>query len=296
MSLEAQSDPVHYSDWLTLLGFMPEQEALQYVKSQMYDASINEATWLAQIRKANELVAGISNRADLRPDVMELGAEFQDRTKQLESEPTFNEHMIGMKTKRFAFVEASKLHCFQIHLNSEYIDSLVKSAPRPDDREGLVKFSLPTMSEKTKTKILTSFNQTSNTFSAITENLDFRITGNVQGEDSLTGRRFSGFQYGFGLPQLSVVDYKGSLLIKNGYHRAYALFKKGHKYIPCLLLSTDSFQFTGAQAPGFFPIDLIMSNKSPILSDFETPAAVPVPRRRLRLMVSIHAEVQVVPL
>ncbi len=58
----------------------------------------------------------------------------------------------------------------------------------------------------------------------------------------------------------------------------------------------DGYQFTGGQASGFLPIDLVMSDRSPILPDFFSPAAVMVPRRRLRIMITVHSEVQVVPM
>jgi hypothetical protein len=123
-----------------------------------------------------------------------------------------------------------------------------------------------------------------------------RIVGNVQGTDDQTGRSFAGFAYGFGLPQVSVVDYNGIVMVKNGYHRAYSLLQRGHEFMPCLIVTTDMFQGTGANVPGFFPLDLLQSDKSPILNDFNTKAAFAMPRRRMRLMITIHAEVHAVPM
>jgi hypothetical protein len=274
---------------------MNEQEAIQNITSQGVEATTTMEEWLGKIRSANEVVRRISNRVKTIPEIEEFDERFQERFKKLENEPTFQEHVTGAKSKRLGLVELASLHCFQQQLNVEYIESLVQSAPDPDELEATVKFCLPTLEERQKTKVLTSFNQDNNTFTAVSENRDLRIIGMVQGEDESSKRKFTGFAYVFGLPQVSVVDYKGVLLIKNGYHRAFALLKKGHKFLPCLLLSTDNFQFTGAQRSGFFPIDLIMSDKSPILSDFNTEAAVLVPRRRIRVMATIHAEIQVVP-
>lgn len=294
MSKGAPYDAVRFSDWITLLGFFPEQEALQMIRSQGFEIA-DDQEWLEKIRAANLAVNRISGRVGLKPRIEPLDDRFAARITTLEAEPTFQEHMAGMKSKRFALLELASIHCFQTQLNAEYIKTLVESAPEPEDTEATVKFCLPTKEERPKTQMLASVNPTSNTFSAVTENLDLRIVGNVQGEDQVSGRKFFGFAYGFGLPQISVVEYKGLFMIKNGYHRAYALLKKGHKFLPCLLLSTDSFQSTGAQLPGFFSIDLLTSDKCPVLSDFGTEAVVLVPRRRLRVMVSIHAEIQVVP-
>lgn len=296
MSREAEKDPILYSDWLTLLGFLGESEALQQAQGQAVIPLTTTEEWTEKIKVAREAVSKISGRLNVQPEVKELGPEFVDRMALLQAEPTFPEHLQGMKSIRFALVELAKVHCFQLNLNTEYVESLVQKAPDPSDLEGTVKFCLPLRDEMAKTQVLSSFNPTSNTFSAVTQNLDLRIAGNIQGEDPVTHRPFAGFVYSFGLPQMSVVEYKGMFLMKNGHHRAYALLKKGHKFLPCYLLSTDSYQMTGGQAPGFLPFDLMLSDRSPILSDFMTPAAVLVPRRRLRIMVSVHAEVQIVPM
>src|SRR5438093_239491 len=84
----------------------------------------------------------------------------------------------------------------------------------------------------------------------------------------IAARNCFGFAYGGGLPQMSVVEYQGVYMIKNGYHRAYALFERGHKSLPCILLRTDNYNATGAIGPAFFSIDVMMSDRSPLLSDF----------------------------
>ncbi|MEM3637597.1 MAG: hypothetical protein QXX17_03235 [Conexivisphaerales archaeon] len=106
-------------------------------------------------------------------------------------------------------VELSKIHCFQMNLNTEYVDSLVEKAPAPSDLFDTVKFCLPTRDEKAKTPILSLFNPGTNTFTIVTQNLDLRVAGNVQGENPATHRPIAGFLYSFGLPQMSVVKYKG---------------------------------------------------------------------------------------
>jgi len=296
MSKESEKDHVLYSDWLTLLGFLGEAEALQHIQGQGVVGVTTIEEWLEKIRIARKTVSGLSGRLKVQPTVKELGSEFNERFSQLRSDPTFAEHLAGMTSSRFAMVELAKIHSFQLNANVEYVGSRAKDSPDPSDLSATVKFCLPTREEVPKTQVLSSFNPTTNTFSAITQNLDFRVAGNVQGEDPVTHRNFAGFIYSGGLPQMSVVEYKGMFLIKNGYHRALSLLKKGHQFLPCLLLSTEGYQFTGGQAPGFLPLDLVMSDRSPILSDFLSSAAVLVPRRRLRIMITVHSEVQVVPM
>ena len=296
VSKETAADPVHYVDWLTLVGFMQEEEALSMVRTQNVTNLTSTEEWVRFIRSAREVAAGISGRKDSRPEVREIDARHRDRLSRLEAEPTFKLHSAGMKSLKFALVELSKIRLFQTMVNEEYVDSLVKRAPGPDDPEATLKFCLPTQSETPKTRMMSSYNPTTNTFSAVTDNLDLRILGNTNAEDPVSHMPVAGFYYGVALPQTTVVDYKGTLLLKNGCHRVYALHRKGHEFLPCLLGTTDSFQVTGAQVPGSFPLSTIVSDKGPILSDFDTGASVLVPRRRVKVVATIHAEVQVVPL
>ncbi len=294
-SKESVQDTIHYTDWISLLGFFQEAEAIQYIHSQGVKQITLDEEWLGRIRISRAEADKISGRLELQPEVKNLEG-YDDRIAKIKGDPTFQEHMMGMQSASFALVELKSIHCFQTHLNKEYVETLMKTAPESDEFEKTVKFCLPTKDEKSQQEVLTAFNPTTNTFSAIVENLDFRIIGNVQGEDNNTGRKFAGFAYGFGLPQISVVKYKGMILLKNGYHRAFSLFKKGHKFLPCLFLDTNQYQFTGGNLPGFFNMDLVMSNKSPVLSDFNSDIVLIVPRRRQKLVLNVHAEIQPVPM
>lgn len=284
--------------WKSLLGFFSETDALNIVKSQgILLSSDQEEALTRDVRRSVEHVKILQGRRDLAPKIGEIpAAAFKKRREDLENEPTFKEHLVGIDDYTFALVEPQNLHAFQPHLNLEYVNRLKDTAPSLGDIEGLIKFCLPLKTEIAKSGALTNFNQNTNTFTVTSENLDLRIIGQVQGEEPNSGRNFFGFAYGSGLHQMSVTEFKGIYMIKNGYHRAYALLERGHKVFPCLLLKTNNYNATGAAALGFFNADLVVSDKSPLLSDFSTPAAVTYERRLTRVIVSVHAELQVIPL
>ncbi len=289
--------PLRFSPWKSLLGFFTEAEAMNMIRSSGISLdSSKEQVVSDQIRLAVEYVKSLRDRRILRPQITELtGTDVQDRRKKLEDELTFREHLVGIHEHALVSVEIDKLHAFQPNLNMEYVDRLKQRIPSPGDIAGLLRFCLPLRSEVPKSPALGNFNPNSNTFTLTSENLDLRILGSVQGEEPSTGRNFFGFAYGMGLPQMSVVEYQGIYMVKNGYHRAYALLKGGHKSFPCILLRTNNYNATGAAGPGFFSIDVIMSDRSPLLSDFSSPAAIEHFRRLVRVIVSIHAEMQVIP-
>jgi len=295
VSKEADSDHVHYSDWSTLVGFLEESEALNHIQGQGVPLITVTEEWVDKIKTARGTTSKLVGRLSMQPIVRDFGPEYEQWFSQLRSEPTFPENLVGVRSSKFALVELARIHSYQLDANMEYVDSLLEKVPDPSDLSGTVKFCLPIRDEIRKSDVLSWFNSVTNTFCAVTQNLDFRVAGNVQGEDPHTHRPFAGFTFSTGLPQVSVAEYRGMYLVKNGHHRALALLKKGHQFLPCLLLLVDDYQFTGGEAPGVLPMGLVMSDKSPLLSDFLTPAAVTMPRRRLRIMISVHSEAQVVP-
>jgi hypothetical protein len=286
-----------FQNWKSLLGFFTEAEAFNILKSQGFQFTIKQDEELnTKVREAMKHASTIVGRRTVVPDVKEIPVQYMaDREQRLRNEPTFAEHLIGMSEVSLSQVEIGNLHVFQPNLNMEYVRRLVAKAPEPDNLADLLRFCLPLREEVEKFPVVGGFNPNTNTVTLMSENLDMRMLGQVQGEDPKTGRPFFGFAYGGGLPQISVVDYKGVFMIKNGYHRAFALLEKGHKFMPCLLLKTDNYQVTGAAGTGFFTFELMLSDRSPILSDFQSPAAVPYPRRLIRVVASIRGEVHWVP-
>ena len=282
--------------WKLLAGFMTEDGAIDYVKRQGVQLTEKELEdTRKRVREARSHVGKLPSRRDLKPGIQPIPQSMQEHLASLELEPTFKEHTQGSLDSRFALVEVGKLVAFQTILNVEYLDSLMKQVPKPSDSEETLKFCLPSRKEKGTERILNNFNPDTNTFSVITDNLDFRIVGNVQGEDSQTGRRFLGFAFGGGLRQMSVAQYQDRFILKNGYHRACALEQAGHRFIPVLIVKVPSFELTGANRPGFFPVDVVTGDKPPTMSDFLGPSAIEVRRLKLKLIVSIHAEVQAIP-
>jgi hypothetical protein len=291
-------DTKRYYLWRGLLGFMKREAGQNIAKNFDPDGLIDESDFSEKLNEARNYVEEkLKERKILSPKIEDID-ENNKRITKLYNEPTFKEHTIGMLSRyKVAMVELGKLHVFQPFLNEEYIDELSKKFEKlnGNDEEALFKFCLPLREEVEKHLANASFNPVTNTFSLVTENLDLRIIGNVNGTDPITGRTFFGFAFGSGLPQMSIVKFKDFYFIKNGYHRAFALYKKKVKSAPFIVLETDQFINTGANQPGFFDYDTIYQY-SPILEDFDSKAALILPRRRLRAILSIHGEIQFLPI
>lgn len=249
-----------------------------------------------KVSKATSFVKSLPLRSATSPSVTEPSPESRDHLAKLEAEPTFKELTTGMKGWAWKQVELAKIRTFQPSVNWDYVQQLVERAPKETDADATLKFCLPLAGSGGLQRVVVTFNPVTNTYSIVSEHLDLRIVGQVQGEDPATKRKFFGFATGFGLPTLTVSRYRDMYLLKNGYHRAVALLAKGHKKVPALVVETDSFQMTGAVGAGFFTIDVLSSPKPPFLSDFLSNAAVEIARPRLRTVLTVHGESQALAL
>ncbi|MGA2666018.1 MAG: hypothetical protein ABSF83_13850 [Nitrososphaerales archaeon] len=295
MTREAASNPTHYGDWSALLGFLPERDALEFIHRAVPSPLTTDDEWLARIRTARDAASGVPSRAGTRPATDEIPSRLAGRLATLEGEPTFQELLPGTRSHRFAMVELSKLRCYQVNLDLEYLASLARSVPAAADEEGTMRFCLPLREERKVSEVLLSSNPEANSVSLISEDLGLRLMGTVSGEYPASDRKFTGFVYGFGTPLFSVTEYRGAFTIKNGYHRALALLRKGHVMAPALVMATENPSLVTPARAGYFPIETITSERPPLLSDFDSPAAVTIPRRRSRVVITMHAEAQVTP-
>lgn len=285
------------STWRFLFGFYKAEEAIGIAKSLGVEVTPTEEERLrASVSHANSFVRNLGPRTGLKPTLTDVPTSFGNHLKQLQEEPTFGELTTGVTGWSWKLVELAKLRTFQTSLNWSYVQRLILRAPEVNELDSTLRYCLPLAGSGEPQRVVVSFNSVANTYSLVSEHLDFRIVGQVQGEDQRTKRKFFGFVTGFGLPTLTVAHYRDMYLVKNGYHRASALLAKGHKHVPALVIETDSFPVTGAASPGAFPVDVLSSPTPPILSDFLSDAALDVPRAKMRTVLTIHGEGQALPL
>lgn len=291
------ADP-KYPSWKFLAGFVGETDSWTYLSGQGIQLTPDEERDAkASIKRAVDYVTSLPPRGELSPRIRPLPSEHRDHISQLEAEPTFSEIRQGAVSVEWGLVEIGNVRCFQQNINSGYVAELTTRLPKPSDSAGTIRFCQPLSSERQKIALPIGFNQSTNTYTIVSENLDLRIQGNIGGQTADPNgvqRSFVGFMFGFGLPQIAVAEYRGKFVIRNGYHRALALLQAGHTEIPAVVVHCSSYQATGGAAPGFLPPDLVLSDRPPVLADYLSDAAVEVQRRRMRVIISVHGETQVI--
>lgn len=87
-----------------------------------------------------------------------------------------------------------------------------------------------------------------------------------------------------------VAHFEDRYILKNGYHRVYQLLRAGETHVPAVVIEAQTYDETGANQSGFFDRELVMGDRPPMLTDYETPIAVTIERRTTNRVIRIIAE------
>ncbi|HET7324529.1 MAG TPA: hypothetical protein VFJ06_09370 [Halococcus sp.] len=87
-----------------------------------------------------------------------------------------------------------------------------------------------------------------------------------------------------------VAHFEDRYILKNGYHRTYQLLRAGETHVPAAVIEADTYQETGGEHPGFFDREIVMGERPPMVTDYETPIAIDIDRRAMNKVIRIIAE------
>ncbi len=269
-----------------LLGFMDEKDALGFLKTHCEFEGKTDDELLKEWKSAKTVVGSLA-KTDLSPEILGLDAAHKNYLDRLTKAPQFLE-AVGQSAWSFKLVEIDKLVCFQKFVDIEY------KGKKPEGKEftdmtKLIEFCLPT--EPASRTVGMSYSDAEKSFTLFSQGQDHRIIAPYDSVDPMSKRRMHGFITGWGSRLILVVKFKDRFFLKNGYHRVYELKKNHVKYLPCILLEGRDFVDTGAAKLGFFPQNLLMSDRPPQLIHFFSDQISPVVQlRSMTKVIRIKAE------
>lgn len=274
-----------------LLGYMSEQDAIGFLKSQ---CSIEGATYdhLRTLWSNAKSAVDALPPKDLSAEIVDLDVQTKEHVEEVSNQPAFPE-VVQQRRWSFRAVEIDKLVCFQKHVDIDYATGLAKDLNFAD-ADTLIEFCLPL--RPARRQIAKTVDPYQNVYTIFAPNMDFRILGMEEAEDPVTKRKLFGFAVGFGVRFIQVVHFANRYFLKNGYHHVYALGRNGVKHVPCILIEGENLEDTGAGRPGFFPDDLLLSARPPTFADFlESRIAAELQMRPVTKIVRVKAEEFVLP-
>lgn len=190
---------------------------------------------------------------------------------------------------RTGIVDLRNVIAFQKAVCLDGIGDRVASASA-DDWQSLADVCLPRADAADEEELRGTFDKNSRgmTISSLNPNLrasQVRPLGRTRG-----GQLF-GVEIVFGTPFVHVVEYRGRLFLRDGYHRTHGLLARGIHRIPCLWERGASAADVHAGGSSFVGHEHLFGLRPPLLTDFHHPDySRTVEQQSFRKVVRIHVE------
>jgi hypothetical protein len=165
----------------------------------------------------------------------------------------------------------------------------------PDDLEGLFSVTLPEQQDDELT-IIPDSTKTATVVASLNRNLCSTSHGTADMVWQTPGRPSKKVKlFGFGVairPSfVQVVEYRGRLFLRDGYHRTAGLLKRGIHRVPAVVVRAKSFLQVCVNSSGLLPEELVMGERPLQLQDFhDDDVSITVLQRAHRKIVRITAE------
>jgi len=232
------------SPYLYLYGAMAQPEITHIVRGQCTQEDIAKldtiiTNWRNAIKKFREIESKEIGIADGNHP---LDIESNPKLDEIQKDPLFK-NTFSQSPIEFKMVETDKLVATQRNVSLQYIDELAKRIPDEPSLDELIDFCL---SPKQEVPIAKPLQQAQNMISFSSPSVDFRFLGgylkNKITEDDLKYTPVGGLPVavislfvGYGGGSINVLNANNRLVLNNGFHRVYALRKKGITKIPVVI-------------------------------------------------------------
>jgi hypothetical protein len=252
-----------------LLGWLTEQEAPQLLFGRA-SASEEEA------QKATERLTAARQNVQMRPAcvpgdpvVATRTADTQARLDAVGKRPDVQAVFGGMNW-RPELVDLRKVFSFQKLVNTESLDERIAAGASVD---GLFELCFPSSANLPPQAVLTDADGKGFTVSALNPNLRHAgshvsqaMVSQGPGMPPVPMQAISLF-VNMGSSFLQVVRYKDRCFVRDGYHRASGLLKRGIYEVPSIFIEARTFDDVGCP-PGSLTYEILYGERPPTLSDF----------------------------
>jgi hypothetical protein len=253
------------------------------------------------VRALEKAEAGVAEDAP----IVKLGPAYEPALMNLLKDPLIR-HGFNTLPSEVALVDLDRVVVYQKHIDLTYVAQLQREWPAAPSDEEVFRMCLP-YDHPTPPVRWSATDGDKFVFISPSNDLRFLGTMPLDPDDipdypppgSLVG--VVGVAVGFGSNFLNAICAEKRLVLRNGSHRAFALYQRGIRRVPCIIQhvsSRDELDLVGSSELQRHPDVYLRSPRPPMLRDYFNPALRKVMkvRRRLRqVTVSFHVEEAMVP-
>src|SRR5258708_18298146 len=270
---------------LLLLGFMNEQLAMAYLQKWAFLPEQDRSPeGMRQLWKEAKTKLGKPFSRPGKPECQPLSQKYYPYLDEVTKNPVFQLTIQGFQRYGFMLVEITPLLAFQFHILVDEADKFSKTINQNPTVEEMLTVCLPR--DITYPEYQTILTPNSVTIRAQDLNLLPLRHGTFQ-EFPDGQLRIAGVVFG-PAPLLQVVQINGRCYLRNGFHRAYALAKKGVTHLPCLFLETNNFALVGAVgADATFDHSVLTSTVPPTVGYFTQDRAYEMNFKHLKRITNV---------
>jgi hypothetical protein len=243
----------------SLVGFMEQQEAVNYLKNQCVPLlGADDASLIGDWQTAREkLGVPIANAG--YPDIQQIPSSQAAYMADLVLQPWVANALIEFPGSEFRLVEIEPLLAFQFAIDS--IRSQHHCAPfsKPPSLEELLMACLPNSPTSDPVRVVQG--EQSMLITSRSLNLRSLAQGFMNGA-------FLGMHVGLALPLVHVVRLNGRCYLHNGFHRALGARLAGATHVPCLIRDVNDAAAAAIKPPGTFGLPLLESSDPPTMGHY----------------------------
>ena len=256
-----------------LIGWLPSQQAVHLLGGgrPVVDDQVR-AQYGERARLAREVVAA---RAPMPSDevvVTALPSELGEHVELLRASPAAAPYWEEGWTPML--VDLRKVCSFQPAVAAEHAIERAAAA----DAANMLGLATITLPLPTKTPVPVRFDPTRQAYLFSSPNPNLRVQGNFNAELD-GGQHVYGFVVGVSTSFLQVARFQNRYFLRDGYHRAFGLLRRGIHIVPALTRDLGPTEELGVPS-GMLPQGAYLGARPPMLSDFlddEVAADVSLP-------------------
>jgi len=278
-----------YLSYLNLYAAYSKKHVSNLIKNKCIDEEINNSgeilqSWLDATESLRQIEKQENGAAD-NCEISEINSGLIEAIRQNPSiKNTFSSDVLD-----FGMVEIDNIIAPQRDVLLDYVDELTKKIPKNPSEDELLKFCLIPEQQVPKPK---PTRKDSSSFYFSTPSHDFRFLGGflkkeITKED-VDSTKVGGFPthaivlfVGYGVGCMNAISVNGRVILNNGFHRAYALRKKGITKVPLLLKKIGNADLDFPNDVHGLKKDYLLKHSRPILvKDFFNDDLVRVFKRK----------------